>query len=118
MLIIAAIVIIAIGLIHSVLGEKKVISVIFGQTRLSPYMERLIRIAWHMTTFFWFAIAAQLIAMHFWPNNAYRSFLIILAVSFGISTAISLISSKGRHISWTGFGAATLILGYLSLFAS
>jgi len=118
MLIAAAFIIIGIGFIHSLLGEHKVIKPILAKTELSPYMARLIRIAWHITTFFWFAIAAQLIAMHIWPDAAYRSFLIIMAVTFGFSTIISLISSKGKHISWTGFGGATILLGYLAFIAS
>lgn len=110
MLIAAAIVIVVIGLTHSLLGEKAIIGPLLIKTELSPFTQRTIRVAWHITTFFWFAIAAQLLAMHLYPGQERRNFLLIMIIAFGVSTIVSLTSSKGRHISWTGFGAATAIL--------
>lgn len=114
MLIAAGLIIMTIGLIHSFLGERKLIRPLFQSTELSAYKRRLIRIAWHITTLFWFAISAQLFAMHFWPDKSFQSFLLIMSVTFGVSTVISLINSRGRHISWTGFGAATFLLGFVA----
>lgn len=115
MLLAAAIIIIAIGFIHSFLGEKMIIGPLLRKNEMSAFKQRTIRIAWHITTLFWFAIAAHLIAMQLFPGNERQSFLWIMAATFGISTIISLISSKGKHISWTGFGAATLLLGYVAV---
>lgn len=110
MLIAAAIVITVIGLIHSFLGEKAIIGPLLKETKLPSFTQRTIRIAWHITTLFWFAIAAHLLAMHLYPGQERRSFLLIMIGVFGFSAIVSLISSKGRHISWTGFGAATVLM--------
>ncbi len=112
MLVTVAIIIIAIGCVHSMLGEKMVITPLVNRDDIPKKIRRLLRVAWHITTLFWFAIAAQLIAMNIWPDQAFKSFLIIMSVAFGISTLISLINSKGKHISWIGFLAATVLLGY------
>ena len=112
MLIAAAIIIVLIGCIHSYLGERKVLHPLYQAYDIKGPIERILRVSWHLITLFWFAITAQLIAMHNWPDQAFKSFLIIMSVALGISTLISLINSKGKHISWIGFGMATVLLGY------
>jgi len=114
MLIAAAITIICVGLVHSMLGERKVITPLNEAQALTAYHRRLIRVSWHVVTLFWFAIAAHLIAMHVWPGQERRSFLVIMMAIFGFMAILALIASKGRHISYLGFGAATAFL-FLSL---
>jgi len=110
MLMAAAITIAIIGLAHSIMGEKQVISALHGKTDIRPYTIRLIRVSWHLITLLWFAIAAHLVAMHIWPGQERRSFLIIMIAVFGFSAVLALIASKGRHLSYVGFGAATVLM--------
>jgi len=110
MLIAAAISIIIIGLVHTLLGEKKVITPLRRNADIKPYMTRLIRVSWHLITLLWFAIAAHLVAMHIWPGQERRSFLIIMIAVFGFSAVLALIASKGRHLSYIGFGLVTIFL--------
>lgn len=112
MLVTAAIIITLIGCIHSYLGEQKVLMPLFQKVELKTATRRVLRVSWHLITLFWFAIAAQLITMHFDFENSGRNFLVIMAATFAISTAISLINSKGKHISWIGFGMAAILLGW------
>ncbi len=105
-----ALIIITIGLVHSILGEKTVIGPLMTRDTAPPYIKRLMRVGWHITTLFWFAIAAQFLAMHFYPAQSRKSFILIMAVTFGISALIALFASKGKHISWIGFGTLSILL--------
>jgi len=111
MLLTAGIIIIIIGLVHSMLGEKTVIQPLMARDTAPPYIKRLMRVGWHITTLFWFAIATHLISMALWPGQERRSFLIIMVAVFGFSAVLALIASKGRHLSWIGFGAAAMLMG-------
>ncbi len=108
------IIIAVIGLIHSFLGEKVIVKPLLAGSSLSGFANRTVRIAWHMTTLFWFAIAACFIALQFGTGKFVKHFLLIQAVAFGIAFIISIMNSKGRHISWTGFLAAAILSGYLA----
>ena len=110
MLIAAAITIILIGLVHSFLGESKVIKPLQNAKSLTPNHRRLIRVSWHVLTVFWFAIAIYLMVLQVRPGSERTSFLIIMASLFGLMTMLALIASKGRHFSYIGFGAVTILL--------
>lgn len=113
MLIAAGIIIIIIGTIHSLLGEKTVIQPLLARDTAPPYIKRLMRVGWHITTFFWWAIAAHLVAMHFWPGRERESFLTIMSMVFGLSAIVALIASRGRHLSWIGFGSVTALMAWV-----
>lgn len=115
MLIAAAIITVLIGSVHSYLGETSVLIPLFKRAEMPNYIKRLLRVAWHMTSLFWLAIAAQFAAMALYPGQERQSFVIIMAVTFGLSTLIALLASKGKHLSWIGFGAATILLVYQML---
>ncbi|NNE57779.1 MAG: hypothetical protein HKN36_06690 [Hellea sp.] len=110
MLIAAAIIIVGIGFAHSWLGETKVLIPHYKRYDLKPGTKRVIRVSWHLLTLFWVAIAAQLFSMQLYPAHMSKSFMLIMTIAFGISTFVALIASRGRHISWIGFGAATILL--------
>jgi len=109
-----ALIIATIGLIHSFLGERVIVKPLLAESRLSSFANRTVRIAWHVTTLFWFAIAACFLALQFGTGSFVKHFLLIQAITFGIAFVVSIISSKGRHISWTGFLAASILSGYLA----
>jgi len=109
-LIIAALTTTLIGLVHSALGEKKVIAPLEDAGALTAYHRRLIRVSWHALTLFWFAIAIYLAIMEFWPGEEKRSFLVIMSTIFGFMAVLALLASKGRHLSWVGFTLVTILL--------
>lgn len=114
MLLAAAIIIVGIGFAHSWLGETKVLIPLYGRYDFKPEAKRVIRVSWHLLTLFWVAIAAQLVAMQLYPEHMSKSFSLIMAITFAISTGVALIASRGRHISWIGFGTAAIMLAWTS----
>jgi len=111
MLILAAITLIIIAFVHSTLGEMKVIQPLYADSSLTPYVKRLIRVSWHLITVFWMAIALYLVTMDLYPGAERKSFLIIMSSVFSCITLLALFASKGRHLSYIGFGLIALLLG-------
>ena len=104
MLALAAILLITIGLAHSYLGEKYILTRLFRQ-QLPPlfgddtFTKATLRFAWHITTVAWFGFAAILLVLH----SGIRFILLSIASVFLVSGLIALIGSRGRHLSWVVF---------------
>ena len=112
----AALLTVGIGLVHSILGERFIISRLAdnpGLPRLLGGREftfRTLRFAWHLTTLAWFGFAAMLVMMargEFSPADL----ALVIAAVFGISAVVTLVASRGRHLAWIVF----LAIGTLSL---
>ncbi len=108
-LFIAAILAFLIGLSHSLLGELFFLKRLFK--REMPYhlggelfVNRTTRIAWHLTTIAWWNAAAILIVLSFQPPTE-TVFIVARIISniFLLSGIVSLIGSRGRHLSWIVF---------------
>jgi len=115
----AAIFTFAIGISHSVLGEKYILTRLFRRDNIphlfgSPeFTIMTLRFAWHITTIAWWGLAAILILIAeklLTVNNV----LLVIAVTFLISGVVSLIASKAKHYSWIIF----LIIGGCSLYVA
>ena len=114
MLLIAAILLVLIGFVHSILGEKFLITRLLRRDNLpklfggDEFTKQLIRFAWHLTTVAWWAIAAILLV--FWLEIEPVHFLVvqIIGIVFFLSGVIALIASKGKHLSWIVFFAISL----------
>ncbi len=100
-----------IGAAHSILGEKfflphvfkKVDPLAFGNML---FFNRTARVAWHLTTLTWWALALLLIfAARDASDNSLRLMVRVVAVLFGVSGIFSLVESRGRHLSWIVFFA-------------
>lgn len=111
----AALLLVGIGITHSVLGERYVLRrlerlenlprLILGGQEL---MVEVLRFAWHITTIAWFGIAGVLVLMaHDALSN--RSAAAIVAATFILSALTSGIGSRGRHYSWMVFLAVGVI---------
>lgn len=118
LLYVASFLLVSVGLIHSVLGERYVLRrlarvdklprlVLGGREMMVP----LLRFAWHLTTLAWFGIAAILALMaHGSLSNS--SAAAVVAATFLLSGTISIVASRGRHYSWIAFFAIGLIALY------
>lgn len=109
MLIAAAVLAVSIGVAHSCLGERYILIRLFRRP-LPPlfgddwFTRQTLRFAWHITTIAWFGFAAILMCLHSGSTDR-RQLLLLIAGTFGMTALISLIASRGRHLSWIVFGA-------------
>lgn len=118
MLLIAAILTIAVSLMHSVLGERRLIGPLLRREDLPVILGSLkntrltLRIAWHITSLMWWGIAAVLAYMHVAPETASVAFLWMVSAVFGVSGAAALVASRGKHRSWVFFLPIAVLTGY------
>jgi len=113
---IAAILIFLMGLSHSIMGERFFLVRLFKREPLhhfgdAVFINRTTRIAWHLTTIAWWNAAAVLIVLSFRPLD-HTEFLVgrIISNIFLLSGILSLVGSRGRHLSWVVF----FVISFLS----
>ncbi len=98
----------AIGLIHSVLGEKFVVVPLCGDNcppigRSQSFMRQVVRFAWHITTLLLWGFSALLINMSMASRGLFTARAIV-GWTFFVCAIASLIGVRGRHYSWVVFG--------------
>lgn len=111
----AAILCVATSIVHSWLGERKLIGPLLAPERREPplnsrFAGNVLRYAWHLTSLIWIGIGAVLVALAFGPldGSATRT-LAIIGVLFLVKGALTLLIGRGRHHAWIIFLAiATL----------
>jgi hypothetical protein len=109
MLLVGSFLLIFIGFIHSYLGEKFILIRLFKRDNLPKllgsdwFTKRVIRFAWHLTTIAWWGFAAILYFLSNPSNNIRAEILITIASVFAISGVVSLLFSRGKHLSWLFF---------------
>lgn len=110
MLLIAALLLILCGLVHSVLGERYILIRLFKRDNLphlfgsDHFTKGTLRFAWHITSLAWFGFAALLLLL---PESK----VVVLTVSlvFALSSIFSLYYTKGKHLSWLVFFAISAL---------
>ena len=111
-LVVAAILTFGIGVVHSWLGEVRLIGPLTapgkrqGLLDKSAFARQVLRFAWHLTTLAWWGIAAilALLAMSTIEGEI-PTILTIIAVTFFVTGLVTLVSSCGRHLAWLVFFA-------------
>ncbi|VAX03610.1 hypothetical protein MNBD_GAMMA20-790 [hydrothermal vent metagenome] len=109
----------AIGIVHSVLGERYILIRLFRRKNLpklfggTEFTILTLRFAWHITTIAWWGFAAILVLLAE-RSLSFHSTSMIVAVTFLVTGIIALVASKGRHYSWLVF----LFIGGISLYAA
>ena len=109
LLVVGSFLLIFIGFIHSYLGEKYILIRLFRRDNLPKllgsdwFTKRVLRFAWHLTTVAWWGFAAILYFLSHSSDNIRSEVLIIITVVFAISGIISLLHSRGKHLSWLFF---------------
>ena len=119
MLYIAAFFAFAVGIAHSYLGERRILMPLFKRSDLpkvsgsAQTTARTLRVAWHITTYLFWAIGIMLILL---ARDALsvQSLSAVIAGTFLPLGLLSLVASRGRHISWLPF----LIIGGACLYAA
>ena len=119
MLLLGSFLLIFIGFIHSYFGETCILIRLFKRDNLPTlfgsdwFTKRVLRFAWHLTTIAWWGFAAILYFLSSPSSNTRAEILIIIAAVFVISGVISLLFSRGKHLSWLIFFgiAATSVYG-------
>lgn len=111
MLLIGTILLLIIGIIHSYLGEKYILIRLFRRADLPKllgsdwFTKRVLRFAWHLTTLAWWGFAAILYVLSNPNVNVQNEILIIITVVFALSGVVSLLFTRGKHLSWLFFFA-------------
>ena len=119
LLYIAAFFTFAIGVAHSVLGERYILIRLFRRNNLpklfgGPEFTILtLRFAWHITTIAWWGFAAILVLLAE-KSYSFQNLSFVLAATFLATGVISLVASRGRHLSWPVF----LFIGGVGLYAA
>ena len=111
-LVLAAVLTFGIGVVHSWLGERRLIGPLTapgkrqGMLAKSVFARQVLRFAWHLTTLAWWGIAAILAVLAMSRiEGAMPTILIIIAVTFFVTGLVTLVSSCGRHLAWLVFFA-------------
>jgi len=106
LLLLAAILASAVGLGHSVLGERYIIVRLLRRNDLprlfgnSDFTARTLRFAWHLTTLAWWGLAAILFLMARPQPLAVQTLSWVMAGTFLASGILTLIVSRGHHHAW------------------
>ena len=105
MLQLAALLIVALGLAHSALGERYILTRLFRRTDLpkifgsEDFTRQTLRFAWHITTVAWFGIGALVFAASQGRLTSQAAMQVIgyTAIASGF---LPLIHTRGKHLSW------------------
>ena len=112
-LLIGAVLAVGIGLAHSVLGERYILTRLFRKP-LPPlfgddsFTRITLRFAWHITTIAWFGFAALLYQAGVGQLSTSRV-LITVGATFAVTAMIALVASRWKHLSWIVFGAIAIL---------
>ncbi len=118
LLAVAAGVILLVGLVHSVLGERYILIRLFRRTDLPKlfgsdvFTRRTLRFAWHLTSVVWWGVAALLIvaARARSGSLAVADVGAVLAATALLSAVVTFVGSRGRHLAWTAFLAVAALV--------
>ena len=114
----ASFLLVAIGIAHSVLGERYILIRLFRRQDLpkikgsTEFTTRTLRFAWHLTTIAWWGFAAIVISAARGPVSSH-TILLIIGITFCSTGLVTLFTSRGRHFAWPVF----LLIGGICLCA-
>ncbi len=105
---IAPLLIVAVGLTHSVLGERLILGPLFRNDRLpellgsTVFVKRTLRFAWHVTSLILFGLAGILPLL---PKEHSHSedIQLVFVGTFIASAAWALLETRGKHFAWAVF---------------
>lgn len=110
---------VAVGITHSVLGERYILIRLFRRDNLpkllggTEFTTRTLRFAWHVTSIAWWGFAAILFQLAGGGVSS-RGIASVVGVTFCTTGLIVLVASRARHLSWPVF----LFIGCVGLLAA
>jgi len=116
---VAAFLAFSIAIAHSYLGERYILVRLFRRKDLpklfgsTQFTTRTLRFAWHITSIAWWGFAALLILLAHEPLSS-REVGLAIGITFLTSSAVALVGSRGRHLSWLVF----LLIGTIAIYAT
>jgi len=108
-----------IGVIHSILGEKYILTRLFRREDIpklfgsSDFTIRTLRFAWHITTIAWWGFAILLILLAH-PPLVLSTVGTVIGCTFIAHFLIAVVGTKGKHLSWIIF----LVIGVIAFYAT
>lgn len=124
LLISAAVLAIATGVVHSWLGERLIFRPLRASAAISPvaaaHLQRrhlgILWATWHLASVFGWALAVLLLQLAIEPGApaSGRSVLFAVAGAYGIGAVLVLFGTRGRHPGWVALAG----VGILSWVAS
>jgi hypothetical protein len=114
-LLIAGLLAVFISVVHSWLGEKRVIGPLLAlDHREGPlargFMRRLVRYAWHITSIAWTGMGLALVVLARSPlEPTGRLVAGVIGATFLVMGAMTLIAGRGRHLAWLVFLAIAVL---------
>ncbi len=115
MLTAAAVLLLALGLAHSYLGERYILVRLFRSSDLpklfggTAFTSGTLRFAWHLTTVAWWAFAWLILLAARRPLET-GDVLRATAVASAVSGVFPIWFTRGRHLSWIVFFAIAVLL--------
>ena len=109
MILVGSFLLLFIGFIHSYLGEKYILIRLFKRDNLPRllgsewFTKRILRFAWHLTTIAWWGFSVILYLLSNPSDNFRSEILTTIAVVFAMSGVVSLLFTRGKHLSWLFF---------------
>jgi len=109
----AAALAIAIGIVHSSLGERYILVRLFRRNDLpalfgdDSFTRQTLRFGWHLVTTGWFGLAAVLLVLSgaFVGVRVSDGVIFAIALTFLANAILALVLTRGRHLSWVVFAA-------------
>ena len=110
MILLATVILILIGVLHSYLGEKYILIRLFKRDNIphllggDHFTKGTLRFCWHIMSVAAFGFAAILY------NNAEDIFVLTtIGLVFLVSALLSIFYTKGKHLSWVAFLIVSMI---------
>lgn len=107
MLIAAGVLAVLLAIAHSLLGERYVLRRLFRRDLPKlfggvEFTKQTLRFAWHLTSVAWCGLGGVLLLLDGSPQPSV-GVVHVVAATFGVSGAVALAGSRGRHPSWLVF---------------
>jgi hypothetical protein len=121
MLILAALLLFAVGAMHSILGGKRLIAPILRRPDLPVILGSLentrltLWVGWHVLTLFWWGQAVVLVVIALAPELVVTATLVTLSACAGLTGMLALVLSRAKHRSWALFLPFAFITFYAAL---
>ena len=115
----AAILTFGMGLVHSILGERYILTRLFRRDDLpelfgsADFTIRTMRFAWHLTTICWWGFGVILLLLAH-PPLSLQTVGSVISIIFIVQFFIAIFGTRAKHLSWIIF----LIVGICAFYAT